>query len=361
MRIGIVAPPFVRVPPLRYGGTERVVAALTDELVARGHDVTLFASGDSVTRAELVATVETGTWRDDRYKDDEAARTRAIGIALRVAEERELDVLGEHIGWQAFPALRRSTRPAVHTAHWRLDEPDQALVYDEFRDIPMVSISDAQRRPLPDQSWIATIHHGIPRDQLTFGAGRGGYLVYCGRIAPEKGVHRAIDVAKRVGMRIVLAAPIPSPRFVKEAFDYYEAMVKDRLREPHVEFVGECDDEAKQQLLGDAAAFVFPIAWPEPFGLALIESVACGTPVVATPRGSLPEIVVEGRSGALGESDGELAAAVERALSLDRAAVRASFEHRFTSDVMAAKYERVYQRVIALHQETSPVAEVALD
>lgn len=350
----------MRVPPLRYGGTERVVAALADQLVDRGHDVTLFASGDSITKADLVPTVETATWRDERYSDDEAARTRAVGLALRVAQERQLDVLGEHVGWQAFPALRGFPIPAVHTAHWRLDQPDQALVYDEFRDIPMVSISDAQRRPLPHQNWIATIHHGMPRDQLTFGVGRGGYLAYCGRIAPEKGVHRAIDVAERLGMRLVLAAPIPSPRFVKEAFDYYEAEVKERLRKPHVEFVGECDDAAKQELLGNAAAFIFPIAWPEPFGLALIESFACGTPVVATPYGSLPEIVTEGRSGALGESDGELAAAVERALSLDRAAVRAEFEHRFTADVMAAKYERIYERVIALHEERAPLIEAAL-
>ena len=256
LRIGILAPPFVRVPPLRYGGTERVVASLTDELVDRGHAVTLFASGDSETRADLVPIIDRATWSDDRNTDDEAARTRAIGIAFRLAAERGLEIMHEHIGWHAFPVMRLSSVPALHTAHWRLDEPDQALVYDEFREIPMVAISDAQRRPLPLQNWIATIHHGLPSGQLVLGSGRGGYLVYCGRIAPEKGVHRAIDVAEKLGMRLVIAAAIPSRRSTKDAFDYYETKVKERLHDPHVEFVGECDDDAKQQLLCDADATV---------------------------------------------------------------------------------------------------------
>ncbi len=363
LRIAQVAPPLERVPPLGYGGTERVVYLLTEELVRRGHEVTLFASGDSRTSARLVPIVERALWHDARYRDAGPLWAAALGRVTRHVDE--FDVVHSHVEFSLYPVARLCRTPVISTLHGRLDRPELAPLYREFRDLPLVSISDAQRAPLPDVNWVATVYNGIDLDELPFQPRSGGYLAYLGRISPEKGLDAAIRVARRVGLPLRIAArePLPSrddPN-VRADWEYYECIVKPLLREPGIEFIGEVTGREKAALLGGARALLFPIAWPEPFGLVIAETLACGTPVVAFRRGSVPEVIDHGVTGLIcrpGDEDQMVAVIEDRLAGLDRHACRRVAESRFSAAAMAAGYERAYARLLE-DRERPAVAQAA--
>ena len=335
MRIAQVAPLYESVPPRGYGGTERVVCYLTEELVARGHDVTLFATGDSVTRARLVSACPEGLRLSSGQVDAVALH---LAMLVRVYERaREFDVVHCHTDYLGLPLARQTTRPTVVTLHGRLDLPDAHPVYRAFPEAALVSVSDAQRTPLAGVTWAGTVHHGLPRDLFRFHAGPGRFLLFLGRISPEKCPEAAIRVAIATGVPLRIAAKIdPADRA------YFEQAVRPLLDHPLVEFLGEVDDRAKEELLAEAAALLFPVDWPEPFGLVLIEALACGTPVIARRRGAVPEIIADGRTGFLCETEEEMVAAVARLPTLRRAACREAFEGRFTAARMADEYLRVF-------------------
>ncbi len=337
MRIALLAPLHEAVPPHRYGGTERVISWLTEELVRRGHAVTLFASGDSRTKARLVPVTPVAL--------RSCGATEAVGPhlkALGLLRERlaEFDVVHSHIDFFTLPFRRAGDPPLVTTLHGRLDLPEFFPIYDAFRHEAFVSISDAQRLPVPDLNWIATVYHGLPIAQYPVGAGRGDYLLFLGRISPEKRPHAAIDIARRLGLRLVIAAKV-------DAVDrqYYEDAVLPRLKGPGVEYIGETGFEETIQLLGDARALLFPIHWPEPFGLVMIEAMACGTPVVTRRCGSTREIIDHDVTGFVCEDDDEIALVLRRLDRLDRQACRRTVETRFTVERMTDEYEAVYRRV----------------
>src|SRR5581483_6431754 len=291
MRIAQLAPPFESVPPRAYGGTERVVHALTEELVRRGHDVTLFASADSVTTARLVPTVDVALWhRQPAYADFAPFWAVALGTLAR--ELDGFDLIHNHLDFRGFLLARLAPCPVVTTLHGRLDLPELQPVYREFADVPLVSISDAQRRPIAWANWVATVHHGIVLDELSFSSRPGGYLAFLGRTSPEKGLDTAIRVARRTGLPLKVAARMPLPFTndpnVRTDWEYYEQVIQPLLRDAPVELVGEVSGPAKAQFLGGAAALLFPIRWPEPFGLVMPEALACGTPVLALRAGSVP-------------------------------------------------------------------------
>jgi len=353
MRIGLLAPPLESVPPRRYGGTERVVGWLAEALIARGHDVVVFASGDSEVSAPLVPIVERALWRDERYKSDLLPFWSMVA-GRAYARSDGLDVMHNHLDYFAFPAARFARVPTVTTLHGRLDLPELGPLYDEYTELPLVSISESQRVPLPQGRWVATVYHGMPRQLLRPSYRRGSYLAFCGRIAPEKGVERAIAAAISAELPLKIAARLPlSDRLGGEADrDYYESQIRPFLDHPLIEYVGELGDREKEGFLQEASALLFPIDWPEPFGLVQIEALACGTPILARPLGSVPEIVEPGVTGYLCDTTDEFVEAIRIVDGLDRRACRASFDRRFTSDVMAAGYERVYKRVQAVTQET---------
>jgi glycosyltransferase involved in cell wall biosynthesis len=340
MRIAQIAPLFESVPPKLYGGTERVVSYLTEELVRRGHDVTLFASGDSETSAQLVGVTPRSLRLDEGCIDQLAHHVVLLEQVARRA--REFDVIHFHIDYLHFPLSRRRPAPHVTTLHGRLDIPDLQPLYDEFRDMPVVSISDSQRAPLPQANWQATVYHGLPNSLLRFHSQPGKYLAFIGRFSPEKGPEEAIEIARLSGVPLKMAAKID--RIDK---DYFEREIKPLLEDPLVEYIGEIGEHEKEEFLGNAAALLFPINWPEPFGLVMIEAMACGTPVIAYPRGSVNEIMEHGRSGFLVSTLEEAVAAVRQVAGLDRAQCRRVFEERFTASRMASGYVRVYERVIA--------------
>jgi glycosyltransferase involved in cell wall biosynthesis len=338
MRVAMLAPLYESVPPRMYGGTERVVSYLSEELVRRGHDVTLFASGDSVTSAAL------------RPGWPSALRLAALdhmGSAYHLPMLAEafapgaFDIVHSHLDFWAFPFARLTGVPAVTTLHGRLDLAELAPVYGHFRDARIVSISDAQRAPLPDLNWVATVHHGLPRDRLRFSPGPGKYLAFLGRIAPEKRPDLAIEVARRAGVPLKIAAKVD-----RVDRDYYENVIRPRLKSADIEFIGEIAEKEKSEFLGDALALIFPIDWPEPFGLVMIEALACGTPVIARPCGSVAEVLRHGVTGLIHSEIDDLVDAVKRVGSLSRQACRQEFESRFTADLMAAGYELVYRRLI---------------
>jgi glycosyltransferase involved in cell wall biosynthesis len=311
------------------------VSYLTEELVCQGHDVTLFASGDSVTRARLVP----GACRSLRLDPgciDQLAH-HLVMLERVMARAREFDVVHFHVDYLHFPLSRRMRTAQLTTLHGRLDIPDLEPVYREFAEMPVVSISDAQREPLRDANWMGTVYHGLPRDLYTFRDRPGGYLAFLGRISPEKRVDRAIRIARQLGMPLKIAAKI-------DAVDreYFTHAIAPLLDAPGVEYVGEVGEREKDELLGNALALLFPIEWPEPFGLVMIEAFACGTPVIAYRRGSVPEVIEEGVTGFMVDSMEDAIRAVERAGSLDRRACRDSFERRFTSERMANDYLRLY-------------------
>jgi glycosyltransferase involved in cell wall biosynthesis len=340
MRIAVVSPLYESVPPKLYGGTERVVSYLTEELVRLGHDVTLFATGDSRTGARLHAVAPRGLRMDPACRDPIAHHVAMVDDVLERAGE--FDVIHFHIDYLHLPAVRAAGLKAVTTVHGRLDIPDLAPLFRRYRDAPLVSISDAQRRPLAWANWAATVHHGLPRGLLEPGGGRGGYLAFLGRISPEKRPERAIRIARRAGLPLRIAAKVE-----KLDMAYFEAVVKPLLAGPGVEFVGEIGERDKAAFLGDAAALLFPIDWPEPFGLVMIEAMACGTPVVAYRCGSVPEIVDPGVTGWIVDDEDQAAATLANLDGFDRAACRRRFEERFTAERMAGDYVRVYRRIAA--------------
>jgi glycosyltransferase involved in cell wall biosynthesis len=339
LRIAQVSPLYEAVPPKLYGGTERVVSYLTEELVAQGHDVTLFASGDSVTAARLVAGSKQAL-RLDRSCMDPLAHHMLLLEKVR-QQAGDFDVIHFHVDYLHFPMSRRAGVPNVTTLHGRLDLPDLAALYREFSDIPVVSISDAQQALLPEASWVKTVYHGLPASLFRPGPGDGGYLAFLGRISPEKRVDRAIEIARRAGRSLRIAAKVD-----RADIEYFEHQIRPLLALPHVEWVGEITEDEKGKFLGGAEALLFPIDWPEPFGLVLIEAMACGTPVVAFPEGSVPEIIEDGVSGFLVDSVRDAAAAIERLPSLDRTVCRRVFEERFTAARMAANYVGIYRGLV---------------
>jgi glycosyltransferase involved in cell wall biosynthesis len=337
MKIAQIAPLAESVPPRLYGGTERVVSYLTEELVRLGHDVTLFASADSTTSARLVACAPQALRLDPLVKDPlphlllmlERVRNRA----------HEFDVLHFHVEHVHLPLFRTLARKTVTTLHGRLDLPDLPALYSEFADMPMVSISQSQRRPLPGANWVGTVYHGLGVDVCPYNpAPRGDYFAFIGRTSPEKGLERAIEVARRAGVRLRIAAKV-------DAADqqYFRTRIAPRLDPPQIEFIGEVDEDHKPGFLGNARALLFPIDWPEPFGLAMIEAMSCGTPVIAWPNGSVPEIVDHGVTGFIVDSIDAAVAATREVARLDRGAVRARTEARFSAARMARDYLSIYR------------------
>lgn len=337
MKIAQIAPLFESVPPKLYGGTERVVSYLTDELVRQGHDVTLFASGDSQTTARLVpATASALRLRPD-VSDCWPHHMVMLDQVRRRADE--FDVLHFHVDYFHFPLFREMASRTITTLHGRLDLPDLVPLYRAFTRMPLVSISDHQRHPLPRVNWVGTVHHGLPCDLLRFDPdARRGYLAFLGRISPEKRPDRAIEIARRAGLPIKIAAKVDK---ADEA--YFERSIRPLLDDPLVEFIGEIGEADKSAFLGGAIALVFPIDWPEPFGLVMIESMACGTPVIAWGRGSVPEIVEDGVTGFIVDSIDEAVAAVAKAARIDHRSVRARFETRFTAERMVRDYVGLYE------------------
>jgi glycosyltransferase involved in cell wall biosynthesis len=335
MKIAMVAPLAESVPPKLYGGTERVVSFLTEELVRQGHQVTLFASGDSLTSARLHAVVPTAL-RLAKCKDPLAHHVRLIECVAR--NIHEFDVVHFHVDYLHYPLMRLLQAPHVTTLHGRLDLPDLVPIYRDFYDMPVVSISDAQRNPLPFVNWRATVYNGIPRELLRFHPRPGEYLAFLGRISPEKRVDRAIEIAVRTGIPLKIAAKIDSADN-----EYFETEIKGLMDHPLVEYIGEIGDHEKEEFLGNAKALLFPIDWPEPFGLVMIESMACGTPVIAWPCGSVPEIMKDGVTGYIVDDMDAAVAALERLDSVERSACRRHFEKYFTATKMAQDYAAVYR------------------
>ena len=340
MRIAQVAPLYESVPPKYYGGTERVVSYLTEELHRQGHEVTLFASGDSVTSTRLVAACHHSLRLDKHCVDPMAHHVLMLERVFQNAGE--FDVVHFHIDYLHFPLSRRHSLAQVTTLHGRLDIPDLAPLYREFPEMPVVSISDAQREPLPWVNWQATVYHGLPEDLYRFRPEPGTYFAFLGRISPEKRVDRAIEIAKQVGMPLKIAAKVD-----RVDSEYFQTVVAPLLRDPLVEYIGEIGEGEKDEFLGNAYALLFPIDWPEPFGLVMIEAMACGTPIIAYRHGSVAEVMEEGRTGFIVSTLEGAIEAARRIPELSRARCREVFEQRFTSSHMAAGYLRVYERLAA--------------
>ena len=342
MRIAQVAPLFEAVPPQLYGGTERVVSHLTEELVRRGHEVTLFASGDSRTNARLVPVVpraiRLGSGNRDLMLVD---LIRELDTAFRRAGD--FDVIHCHVDYLAFPFGGLVRTPTVHTLHGRQDLAFQPALYRHFARTPLVSISNAQRLPLRglDLAWAGTVYHGLPLESYAFAPEDRGYLAFLGRLAPEKQPDVAIEVARRAGVPLKIAAKVD-----EADREYFERVVAPLLDDPLIEFVGEIGDADKAAFLSGACGLLFPIDWPEPFGLVMIEAMACGTPTIAFRRGSVPEVMAEGETGFICETVDEAVEAVERLPEISRAGCRQVFEQRFTAARMARDYVSVYQREI---------------
>ena len=354
MRIAQVAPLYERVPPRLYGGTERVVSWLTEKLVSRGHEVTLFASGDSITNARLVPSCNQALRLDPQCIDPIAHHYLMMERVFNHAER--FDLIHFHVDYLHFPLSRRAQIPCVTTLHGRLDLPDLVPLYKEFREMPLVSISNAQRKPLPWVNWIGTVYHGLPPTSLQLHNRRGDYLAFLGRISPEKGLDRAIQIATRSGMKLKVAAKID-----KADREYFERDVRPLFDHPLVEFIGEIGNSEKGEFLGKAAAILFPIQWPEPFGLVMIEAMACGTPVIAYPFGSVPEIIPERVCGFLVRDIDEAVEAVARLSEIDRRECRRYFELNFTDDRMAHDYLNIYRQLVDPESASVPVEEGVLN
>jgi glycosyltransferase involved in cell wall biosynthesis len=341
VRIAQVAPLFESVPPKEYGGTERVVSYLTEELVDLGHDVTLYASGDSETRARLVAGCPRALWHDDGCRETLPHHVRLMKLVF--ADAARFDVIHFHTDYLQFPFVRRCPCPTVTTLHGQLHAPDLGPLFAEYPEVPFVSISDAQRRPIPEANWRATVYHGMPQDQLALHERPGDYLAFLGRASPEKRLDRAVEVARQAGVRLEVAVKIYS-----EERDYYQETLVPLLQASRawVNVVGEIDDRSKNEFLGKARALLFPIDWAEPFGLVMIEALACGTPVIAWRRGSVPEVIEDGVTGFVVDSLEEAVEAVRRVSTLDRRTCRRVFEQRFDSRRMARDYVDVYRRLL---------------
>lgn len=339
MRIAQVAPLHESVPPRTYGGTERIVHYLTEALVREGHEVTLYASGDSRTSARLRPGVVEALRSSSTHRDPLAWHVLQLARVAREAADH--DLVHFHTDFLHYPLWRRMSVPQLTTLHGRLDLPDLRPLYEEFGDIRVVSVSDSQRLPLRDVArWAGTVYNGIPAESYTFQSERGSYLAFLGRISPEKGPETAMDIAIRAGIPLKMAAKT-------DAIDreYFDARIRHRLAHPLVEYVGELDEHHKNEFLGGALALLFPIDWPEPFGLAMIEAMACGTPVIAYSRGAVPEVVSEGVSGYVVASVDEAVDAIDRIDRIDRAGCRAHFEQRFTAEHMLQGYLDLYRQI----------------
>jgi glycosyltransferase involved in cell wall biosynthesis len=354
MRIAQVAPLYESVPPHCYGGTERVVSYLTEELVRQGHEVSLFASGDSVTTARLVAPCRRSLRLDTQCIDQLAHHVLMLELVFK--EIGRFDLIHWHVDYLHFPLSQRQSTPHVTTLHGRLDIPDLVPLYQEFKAVPVISISDAQRAPLPWLNWQDTVYHGLPEELYTFRPEPGKYLAFLGRICPEKRVDRSIAIARRLGMEIKIAAKVD-----RADREYFEAVIAPLLREPLVEYVGEIGEAEKDEFLGHAYALLFPIDWPEPFGLVMTEAMACGTPVIAYRRGSVPEIIEEGVTGFIVHDLEGAVRAAERIPTLDRWRCRQRFEERFSAARMARDYLASYQRLVegALETQGAVIPDVS--
>lgn len=346
MRIAQISPLYESVPPKLYGGTERIVSYLTEELVRQGHDVTLFASGDSQTTARLVPVCPRSLRLDKGCVDSLAHHFLMLERVFQ--DHGRFDILHFHCDYLHFPLSRRMPCSHVTTLHGRLDLPDLQPLYREYRDMPLISISDAQRRPLAWANWQGTVYHGLPANFLSFHAKPGTYLAFLGRIAPEKGVDRAIRIAQRAGLPLKIAAKVD----VHDR-DYFKSVIEPLLRQAgkQVEFVGEIGDEAKGRFLGDALGLLFPIDWPEPFGLVMIEAMACGTPVIAWRAGSVPEVMVDGKSGFIVDDLDQAVEAVASLPRFDRHGCRAIFEERYTAERMAHDYVAIYRKLLGQRRQ----------
>jgi glycosyltransferase involved in cell wall biosynthesis len=338
MKIAQVSPIFERVPPKAYGGTERVISYLTEELVRQGHDVTLFASGDSITSARL-APVGDASIRQDATLSWLAYQMIEMDMVAEMANV--FDVIHFHTEHVHLPIARKLRTPHLTTLHGRLDRPELVPLYRHFSGLPLVSISNSQRAPLPWANWHETVHHGLPPDLYSFRSVHGEYFAFIGRISPEKRVDRAIDIAQQCGMPLYIGAKIDK---ADEA--YFNERVKPLLHTPLVEFVGEVNEQEKRELLEHARALLFPIDWPEPFGLVMIEAFACGTPVIAYAHGSIPEIMEDGVTGFVVANQEDAVRAAQHIDSIDRARCRQAFERRFTVARMAENYLRTYRRIL---------------
>jgi glycosyltransferase involved in cell wall biosynthesis len=339
LRIAQVAPLYESVPPKLYGGTERVVAYLAEELVRRGHDVTLFAASDSTVKVPLAVGVPQSLRLSGL---DHLAPSFHLPMLSQVYDHADrFDIIHSHLEYWSFPLARLVSVPSLSTMHGRLDLNELAPIYRHYRDLPVVSISNEQRRPLPEMNWVGTVYHGLPRNLLRFNSGPGSYLAFLGRISPEKRPDLAIEVARRSGMPLKIAAKVD--RVDRE---YFESVVKPLLSTPGVEFIGEINDAQKSEFLGGALALLFTVDWPEPFGLVMIEALACGTPVIARPCGSVPEVLRDGVTGLMASSVDDLVGAVAKVRNISRRTCRKEFKTRFTAEVMAADYERIYYQLI---------------
>ncbi|MCA1440285.1 glycosyltransferase family 4 protein [Ensifer sp. IC4062] len=350
MKIAQIAPLFESVPPKLYGGAERVVHHLTEELVRQGHEVTLFASGDSMTSAKLIRCSETALRLNPTIQDPIPYHVMMIEQVRRLA--KSFNVLHFHIDLLHFPVVRSFANKTLTTLHGRLDLPDLKPFYDFFPDMPLVSISDDQRKPMPPVNWVGTVHHGLPPDVLPFNSHpKGGYLAFLGRVSPEKRPDRAIEIAGRVNLPLRIAAKIDK---VDER--YWRSEIEPLVqRSANAEFIGEINEHQKAEFLGNARALLFPIDWPEPFGLVMIEAMACGTPVIAFRCGSVPEIIDDGVSGFVVDSMEEAVKAVQSLDRIDRRAVRATFEERFTAQRMASDYLEIYRSLAGGRQKVMSI------
>jgi glycosyltransferase involved in cell wall biosynthesis len=339
MRIAQVAPLYESVPPQAYGGTERVVSVLTEELVAMGHEVTLFASGDSVTSANLVAVCPRSLRLDPECHDTLA--WHQLELATLARQHASFDVLHFHVDYLHFGLSRALDLPQLTTLHGRLDLPELGPLYEEFSDMPVVSISYDQRKPLPRANWLATVYHGLSIGPEHFNPSPEDYLVFVGRISREKRPDRAVEIANALGMKLKVAAKVDESDRA-----YYDEEIAPLFANPLVEYLGELDEAHKLELMGKSRALLMPIDWPEPFGLVAIEAMACGTPVLAFRRGSMPEVIDEGVTGLLVEDMPGAIAATPRLIELPREQVRATFERRFSARGMAESYVRAYESVV---------------
>lgn len=349
MKIAQVAPLFESVPPKAYGGTERVVSYLTEALVAQGHEVTLFASGDSSTRALLQPMCERSLRTDPRRPDWVMRHTMMVGEVFSRAQE--FDIIHWHIDYLHYPLAQRCDVPSVTTMHGRLDLPDLVQLHKQFQAMPLVSISDSQRAPLLQANWCGTVYHGLPLSLYGFHDAPDDYFAFVGRVSPEKGVDRAIQIALACNTPLRIAAKVDR---ADEA--YFEQVIRPMLDHPLIEFIGEIGDAQKNEFIGRAKALLFPVDWPEPFGLVMIESLACGTPVLAWNRGSVPEVLKNGVTGFVVQDMDEAIAAARRIHHIDRARCRDVFERRFSADTMAHRYLQVYQALIDARSDSDAQA-----
>ena len=342
MKIAQIAPPWESVPPKLYGGTERIVSYLTEELVRQGHEVTLFASGDSQTTARLRATASEALRLSGKI-DPDVTFTLLQEMAFG-GEAKQFDIIHSHLDYLGFSMSRRCVTPVLTTLHGQLDLPELPPVYNEFAELPLCSISNAQRGPLAHLNWQGTVYHGLP-DTYRFYSGPGSYLAFLGRMSPEKRPDHAIEIARRTGMQLRMAAKVdPSNR------EYFQTQIEPLLGDPLVDYIGEISDAEKGDFLGNAAAVLCPYDWPEPFGLVLIEALACGTPVLAYRRGSIPEIIEDGVTGFICENISEMIAALGRLSLIRRQDCRQAYETHFTVTRMATDYVGLYQNLISQQQ-----------